>query len=187
MVLMIDIVFAKDDKKGFLEMAKKLGYSDLCFAYNGEAKGTGLAAGFNDQNASLALAEFNGAVPRNADVIVGMEGKKIKNAFFSEAAEKNVLLALSFSAIINAKNRHKAINSVRYIIRAARKSKAHLLIASFAHDPFLMRSPLDTQGFFCCLGMNPGEAKKAMSAVHERIESNNKARKSGVAGIEIIE
>ncbi len=184
---MIDIVFPKNNEKKFLRMAKLLGYSDLCFAYSEKMRKQSFTASFDDRSADLFLKRFDNTTSKRVDVMVDLEGSLVSNAFFKAAAEKNVLLALNFSAIIKAKNKARTINNVRRVIKLARKSKAKLLIASFADDIYLMRAPNDLQSFFCCFGLNPGEAKQAMNAAEERIEQNRKGAESGVKGIEIIE
>ena len=48
-------------------------------------------------------------------------------------------------------------------IRLCRKYKVKMVLASFATDKFEMRDARDLISFGVCLGMNPGEAKKALN------------------------
>jgi hypothetical protein len=80
------------------------------------------------------------------------------------AADKGVAVGFNFSAILSAKPRDRAVCTGRMSqnISFARKFKFRPVIASFASKPFHMRSEKDLLSFFVALGMNSGEAQRAM-------------------------
>lgn len=79
--------------------------------------------------------------------------------------EKQVSISYSFSLILEKKGSHRAqiLGRMMQNISFARKFKFKQIIASFATDPYNMRSSKDLQSLFIVLGMTESEAKQAMS------------------------
>ncbi len=80
------------------------------------------------------------------------------------AAQKNVAIGFSFSDVLKAKPKQRAVYMGRLMqnIRFARKFKFQTIIASFADNPWHLRSAHDTTSFFISLGITAGEAKAAL-------------------------
>ncbi|MBW2996789.1 hypothetical protein KY349_00440 [Candidatus Woesearchaeota archaeon] len=83
------------------------------------------------------------------------------------AAQKNVSIGFGFSSILKAKPWQRSVYIGRMMqnIRFARKFKFKTVIASFADNPWNMRSEHDLISFFITLGMTASEAKAALDWV----------------------
>jgi len=112
-----------------------------------------------------------------ADVLFGAEGTQPKdyahqrgsglNHVMCALAHKNkVAIGFSFESILSASGAQRAqlLGRMMQNIMLCRKYKVQMVIASFATDPWKMRSLHDLQSFFTELGMHPAEAKKAADA-----------------------
>ncbi len=77
------------------------------------------------------------------------------------AKENNVKIGFSFNSILNssAMSRAQIIGRMQQNIMLCRKYKCRMVIASFAKDPYEMRSPKDLMAFFIEIGMHQKEAK----------------------------
>ncbi len=69
----------------------------------------------------------------------------------------------SFHSIFTAQHTPKILGRIMQNIRLCRKYKVHMGIASFATDPFHMRSSHDLKSYFTLLGMRADEVKKAFA------------------------
>ncbi len=81
------------------------------------------------------------------------------------AAKNNVVVAISFSSVLNSKNRAQLLGRMMQNIRMCSKYRVSTAIASFASDPYDMRSPHDLQSFLLSFGMNTKKAKDSISAI----------------------
>ena len=68
------------------------------------------------------------------------------------AKDKGVMIGFSLSSILNTGDKHKILGRMTQNIGSCRKCKVKMIIASFARDPFGMRSPHDLIGLFKVLG-----------------------------------
>lgn len=77
------------------------------------------------------------------------------------AKENNVKIGFSFNSILNssAMSRAQIIGRMQQNIMLCRKYKCRMVIASFAKDPYEMRSSKDLMAFFTEIGMHQKEAK----------------------------
>jgi len=194
MILMIDVVIPNKNENEFIEIAQKLGYEKLIFLYTSDknipqiktdkikisfgiltAKGgkakylTFMQSADKDQQ----IIENN---PPNA--VFGFEAKSEKDYLHQRAsglnnvictfAQKNkVIIAFSFAQILKSYKTKRAQIFGRFMqnIRLCRKYQVKTAIASFATQPFEMRSPNDMQAVFCLLGMTPQDAKKSFETI----------------------
>ncbi len=74
---------------------------------------------------------------------------------------------------------HVVMGRMRQNIRLCRKNSAGQAIVSMAGNPFEMRNPRDMAALFMVLGMTPGEAKKALASISEKIRENRAKRQPG--------
>jgi len=83
------------------------------------------------------------------------------------AKENDVKLGFSFTSILNSSGMSRAqiIGRMQQNIKLCRKYKCKIVIASFAEDPFEMRSPKDLMAFFVEIGMHQKEAKDALKNI----------------------
>ncbi|MFP4112486.1 MAG: RNase P subunit p30 family protein [Candidatus Woesearchaeota archaeon] len=77
--------------------------------------------------------------------------------------ENNIVLGFSFSLILHTNSRDFIFGRISQNIRFMRKFKFKALIASFAKDPYEMRSPDDLKSLFITLGMHPKEAEESLN------------------------
>ncbi len=112
----------------------------------------------------------------SAEVLFGAESTQPKdfmhqrgsglNHIMCELAHKNkVAIGFSFADVLASYGSQRAqlLGRMMQNIRLCRKYKTTMVIGSFAHDPWKMRSPHDLQAFFIVLSMHPREVKNAMS------------------------
>jgi RNase P/RNase MRP subunit p30 len=134
------------------------------------------------------------------DVLFGLEEAGRKDFVFSRnsglnhvlcrlAKEKSVMIGFAFSSILNSKNKQIIIGRMKQNIRLCSKYKADAVIASFAKDPFGMRSPHDLAAFFLCLGMGPEAVKRAFESVSLRVKKNAEKKSKGylAEGVSVVE
>ena len=97
------------------------------------------------------------------DVIFSFEGNAKKDFIHQRASGLNhilcksakdngVMIGFSLSSILNVEDKHKILGRMMQNIELCRKYKVKMIIASFARDPFGMRSPHDLIGLFKVLG-----------------------------------
>lgn len=87
------------------------------------------------------------------------------NHILCELAKKNnVGIGFSFSSVLNSSGmlRAQIIGRMQQNISLCRKYKNKVVIASFARNPFEMRSPQDLISFFVTIGMHQKEAKDGL-------------------------
>lgn len=84
------------------------------------------------------------------------------------AHEKDVAIGFSFSDLLNAKNRAVVLGRMMQNVRLCRKYKVRMVVASFAQDPWEMRSASDLFAFAQVIGMPPKEAKIALNFQKKR-------------------
>ncbi len=213
---MIDIITPGRNEKAFIEMAQRLGYSELCLAYPFKGKDElekkrrlidrlqkktsiqlriGLIAGKNWQEMrNLADITLIHGQEENREIL-----EKIKpGAMFDieQSKRKDYTYGRNSgldntTAKIAAKNRTIVIYTLkgmgsqlfmgraRQNIRLCRKNSAGQAIVSMAENPFEMRNPHDLAALFEVLGMTPGEAKKALTSISEKIKENKAKKQPG--------
>lgn len=70
------------------------------------------------------------------------------------AKERGNIIGFSFNDIISAGKGGALLGRVCQNLRLCKKYDVTCLIASFAEQPYLMRSQRDIRTFFCCLGID---------------------------------
>ncbi len=81
------------------------------------------------------------------------------------AKKNNVAIGFSFSSVLNSSGmlRAQIIGRMQQNISLCRKYKNKAVVASFARNPYEMRSPQDLISFFITLGMHQKEANDGVS------------------------
>ena len=79
------------------------------------------------------------------------------------AHDNNVIIGFSLSPILNTGNKHIILGRMMQNIKLCRKYKVKTAIASFAKNPYEVRSPYDIISLFMVLGMQQKEVKDALS------------------------
>lgn len=113
-----------------------------------------------------------------ADVLFGLEHAQPKDYMHQRGAGLNQVLcalahknktAIGFSVAdilaAHGSERAKILGRMTQNIEVCRKYKVKIIIASFARDPWQMRSAHDLQSLFVTLGMHAAEAKTAFSGL----------------------
>ncbi|MFA5887524.1 MAG: RNase P subunit p30 family protein [Candidatus Nanoarchaeia archaeon] len=98
------------------------------------------------------------------------------------ARKKGIVLAFSFSSILNSRDRALVMGRMMQSIRLCRKHKVKMAFASFARDKWEMRAPEELKAFARVLGMTPSEAESAVNAVEWVAEDRKR-----VNGVRILE
>lgn len=203
--MIADIVLPSGNEDEFIQMAKRLGYKSLCFAYSKLPDKKPKPAGLQIYNCALATIE-NAKKPGKSDLVIVESSEKDRRAVEKErpdlifgfenskkhdflhqrnsglnhilcrlAKENSVMIGFSFSHLMGMDPR--LLGRVMQNIRLCRKHGTKMLIASFAREPYMMRSATDLASVFVSLGMRPEEAKAALEVAIDRIQ-HNRERKS---------
>lgn len=86
------------------------------------------------------------------------------------AAQNNVAVAISFSNILNTERLPQLIGRIQQNLRLCRKYKINTAIASFAKNPYEMRSPHELKSFLLAIGAHTSQAKQATETVSQILE-----------------
>lgn len=98
------------------------------------------------------------------------------NNYACELAKKNkTVIGYSLASLKDSKK----LGRIKQNIKLCRKHKAEQAAFSLADNPYKMRNPNDMIGLFIVLGMTPGEAKKSLEAISEKIKENKEKKKLG--------
>jgi len=82
------------------------------------------------------------------------------------AEQNNIIIGFSLSSILDSKNKHVVLGRITQNIKLCRKYKVKTVIASFASNPYEMKSPHDIISLFEILGMHPKEAKDSLKSIN---------------------
>ena len=184
---MIDIVIPKNNEEELLAIAKKLGYSGLLFIYDKTKKSnlknckTGLICKnsheINKNKGKIDFILANNEIGYNdkrVDFVFDLEknskkdyihhrGSGMNHVTAKQLAQNKTSLAFDFNSVLKSKQKDKIIGKMMQNVMLCRKYKVKTIIASFATSPYEMRAAKDLISFGITLGMNPGEAKKAVN------------------------
>jgi len=164
---MIDIVFPNGNEKEFIEIAKRLDYSGLCFIYKNPKKFepksdlsvySGIVCKNKIKKADFVLLESNNRalIKKSPNAIFNIEGTRdfihqrdsgLNHVICKEMHKYGVAYAVPFSNILNSDDKGRLIGRIMQNIRLCKKYKVNILIASFAHKPYEMRNPKDLIAF----------------------------------------
>lgn len=181
---MIDLVKPNGNEKELLSMARKLGYSDLCFVFDERASAPkdSFSAALNPSNTDKARKKFD-LVISDSNARESLEKFKIDLLDCSEpinhiiakiAADKDKMIGFNFSSVLNAKKKYSVIARMIKSIELCQKYGVKTAVYSLASSPLELRNPRDLVSFFSLLGMkNP---LKSMENISERIEFNRKLK-----------
>lgn len=98
------------------------------------------------------------------------------NQVLCKIAEKNnVIFGFSFSSFLNKNSfvKSQIMGRMMQNISLFKKYKNDFFIASFAQNPWQMKSPNDLSSFFQCLGMHQSEIKTGFKLILERFENKS--------------
>ena len=187
-LFMLDIVIPNNNEQKLLEMAHRLGFKQLLFLYSRSTPPpatelplkvmTGVIVTKPTQHHQNFITVAKSSIQDRAF----LEHKQPTLMYDFELTEKpdtmhqrtsglnHVLCTLaagktsvyfSFRTILTVPYTPKILGRIMQNIKLCRKYKVHMGIASFATDPFHMRSPHDLKSYFALLGMRPEEQKNA--------------------------
>ena len=90
------------------------------------------------------------------------------------AAKNNVTVGIDCGRIISLglKKQAQIFGRISQNIKFCRKYKVKMILASFADDPYLMRSPHDLSSLGIILGMHPKEASDSLETVYKRVKKS---------------
>ena len=114
------------------------------------------------------------------------------NQVLCKLANKNkIMVAIPFSIVLKSTDMLKSriMGRISQNIVLCRKYKVDMVIASFAQEPFQMRSAKDLESLCVVFGMHLKQVKEATTNLRERLEFNKKSKNKEIIaeGIEIID
>ena len=207
-----DIVFPQHNEKEFIQVAERLGYTDIVFVYAKKKDVPELkafktkvvlhAATLFPQRSLLTLAAAKDNLRhllehKKPDVIFGQEmmfsrdymhqrGSGLDKVVCHIMHQQGNMLALSLHQLRGGK-RAMIMGRIMQNIKLARKYKVQTVVASFAKTPQEMRSPHDIKALFTVLGMHSAEAKASLENIITKIKQNKRKMKGEVPGVRILE
>jgi RNase P/RNase MRP subunit p30 len=174
----MEIVFPQNNEEAFAEMALRLGYKEICFAYPENSIPSKLPAA---KKLSIKLAIFNPKNPGRArnkvkiliadenarasfetkeiDIVFGLEAKakndynRQRNSGLNQvlceiAARKNKSYGFNFRDVLVAKDRPAIIGRMMQNLELCKKYKVKTVVFSGAKEPIEMRNPNDLKSVF---------------------------------------
>ncbi|MBW3011852.1 hypothetical protein KY311_01585 [Candidatus Woesearchaeota archaeon] len=173
--IMQDIVFIESNEQEFVEMAKRLGYSELCFVGKNQKQASDGAADANlkiksaaictkrIEKADVVLLNSNNRslIKKRPDYVFGIEGKRdsmhkrdsgLDVATVKEMKQFGVGYAINFSEILDSDDREGLLGRIMQNIMLCKKYKVPIKIFSFAKQPLEMRNLEDLKAFARVLG-----------------------------------
>lgn len=205
-----DIVCPNGNEQAFLEMAQRLGYSSLCFAYEKPVKKrseyTALIGLPKSKRGRADLMLVRGSMQNRlaverpgADILFETETARradhlhqrhsgLNHIICRLAAKNRIAIGFSFESLLG-RNQPTIMGRMSQNIALCRKFKVMKVIASFASDPYRMRAPRDLMSLFITLGMHPSEAKAGLMNARIIIEENRRRARHDYLGegVEIAE
>ncbi len=186
---MIDLVCPTENEDTFMEAAEYLGYSAICFLYDEKSYKTAILpkskklaiykglfirkfkAGASYADIPFVIVQDNdiSAMKRYADAITNMEGSKdflhqrdsgLDRVMARQMAKSNIAYCINLEAVRS--NDAKLMGRIMQNITLCSKSKAPIMMASFATKPEEMRAPADIRSLGIILGMHPSAAKESL-------------------------
>jgi len=176
----MEIIFPQNNEEEFIEMAIKLEYKEICFAYNEkqfpakipETKKLEIkTAIINPNNPARARKKADFLISdenaRNAfegneiGIVFGLEAKE-RNDFTRQrnsglnqvlceiAARKNKTYGFNFRNVLAAKNRAEIIGRMIQNLMLCKKYKVKIIFFSGAKEPVEMRNERDLKSFLRC-------------------------------------
>ncbi len=190
----VDVVIPRHNEKAIIGMAKKLGYDALILLYPFEKlkqlkqvahpevkllygcliskqkpKGVKFTAAPNPNRHTFEKLKPNIVyqleLTKNKDKthyrLSGLDDVSCKLA-----AENDIAIGFSFSSLLDSKlPRAVLLGRMAQNIRFCKKFKLKMVLASFACQPYDMRSPHDLKALGISLGMTPIEAKMSIESL----------------------
>ncbi|MBI2664677.1 hypothetical protein HYX10_05055 [Candidatus Woesearchaeota archaeon] len=116
------------------------------------------------------IAKYKPNIVYNLELGVRKDFAKTRNSGLDKgtcqfARDNDVVVAFSFSAMLNAKNLPLLLGRVRQNIKLTKKYKVKTAIASLTSEPYEMRSPHDLKSLLLALGMYTANAKESVEAI----------------------
>lgn len=155
----------------------------------------------NQPGLKIVLAENDGiirAALENKKTDILLIGERIEEKDFMHnrnsglnkvlcdlAKKNNIIIAFSFSQMLNSRDKPKLLGRVMQNIMLCRKFKTKTLVATFAKNKWEMRTKHDLASLMKCLGMTPGQAKSSLEELNNILSYKKQNWVS--EGIRIIE
>jgi RNase P/RNase MRP subunit p30 len=103
----------------------------------------------------------------------------VKYPAVKEMAEKRIALVICFSDLLNAYDQKKMLFLMRRSVGLAKKYKTPIVIASGAKDNSELRAVSELVALGEVLGLNAGDAKKALGWFQEKLLERAKLKREG--------
>ncbi|MDD5649557.1 MAG: RNase P subunit p30 family protein [Candidatus Nanoarchaeia archaeon] len=179
---MYDLTLIKTNKDEAISLSKKLGFSDIFFIQNEdivknlkEIKGNKLniVLGGNDEFNRQALTNKNTTILLNPEPDT-KDSLKQKNSGLNQVlcnlANKNkVAIAFSIERLQDLNLLGKIIQN----IKLCKKYKVKMLFFTLARNKYELVSSYDLLSILRVLGMNPNEAKYALTGINDLIKGKS--------------
>ncbi len=163
-----DIIRPEGNEKEFFRMAERLGIKELAlycekqvslFELQKETSIKLCTAGKKKADVTIKGAEEQG----KTDLII-CPSRPMKHIFYKELNKSGTALCFPLADIIEAKGARRValLDNLSRHIRLCRKHKVRLVAATFASDPYQMRSEIDIRALLAAMGMGTKEVKEAL-------------------------
>jgi len=162
----IDIVFM-EKKREVLELARKLGFKNVIFLKKSDVIGNSninkkaVVLGGNSALNRKALANKNTIMLLDPEPM-DEDNTGMNHVLCKLARDNNIAIGISFSRILNEKNRTILLNKIIRNIKLYRKYKVSVVLGSFANNIYEMRDAIDLVAFARFIGMDTKSAKNSL-------------------------
>jgi hypothetical protein len=168
--MFIDVCFPNKNEEKFIEIAKKLGTSCLCFVYDSPSKAKmvedneikifyGFISVKNKESLVFSSNFPQGIFSMKNTVFFIRDFENSKKSFFTplplinqviikEAYDKGNSLGFGLPLIIKSKSYPKKISQVCFLMRLCKKYGVNVVIASFSYFPYELRSEKELSSIF---------------------------------------
>ena len=140
----------------------KMGFTDF-FTFN-DFK---IVLGGSDKQNRSAVENKNLDILLSPEIIRGRDFMHSRDSGLNQvlctlAYKNNIAIGFNFSDVLKTRNRYLILGKMMQNVRLCRKYKVRMAVISGANNEKELKSARDLFSFAVVLGMNPGEAKKAL-------------------------
>jgi len=165
----MDIAFPKNNEKSFLKINELLD-KEIEFAYKQKENyklGNIIISNKGERKnfESNKIKMFFDLENKNERDFIHQRNSGLNHILAKIAHDKDKIIAFNFSTILNADSEKRALllGRMRQNVKLCRKYKVKMFLASFASEPYELRSNYELRAFGYIIGMNPKEVKESLN------------------------
>ncbi len=165
----MDIAFPKNNERSFLKISELLD-KEIMFAYKQKENyklgniiisNKGERKNF-ESNKIKMFFDLENLQERD---FIHQRNSGLNHILAKIAHDKDKVIGFNFSSVLNAspEKRVLLLGRMRQNVKLCRKYKVKMFIASFASEPYEIRSNYELRAFGYVIGMNPKEVKESLT------------------------